>query len=155
MQAGRGWQAVLAVTAVFVLAIALVAPVYAQSGSTGGTLGKTGKSASGDDEAPARPAHKPVKRRAAADDGDTATAPAAGKSKTFENPTVNGVRLDVCMTPNIFSDCHGVAADYWCRSKGLSKASTFDWVVIGQTIRQKDKSICSSFCGSFTKIVCE
>jgi caspase domain-containing protein len=79
-------------------------------------------------------------------------------SKVFENPTINGIRVDRCMKWGP-TGCGTPAANYWCRSKGFAKAVGSDWKTGPPTIFQDPESsvkVCDYFfCGGFTKIVCE
>ena len=93
-----------------------------------------------------------------------ATKPEAGKldenrQKIFRNPTLNGMRIDRC-AKNWAQDCDEVAATYWCRSRGLSRALA--WKVqrsAQQAYRQIDHSICdpsSLFgCDVFYEVTCD
>jgi hypothetical protein len=117
---------------------------FAQAGSTGGTLGKTDKSASGGEE---QQQTKPRRSRIVG-------------PKTFQNPTINGIRVDVCLGKLIEgitgTGCYAPAADAWCRSKGLSRAISFTNEMTSPTYRQGEHSICRvATCAAFTEIVCE
>ncbi|MBI5319664.1 caspase domain-containing protein [Bradyrhizobium sp.] len=78
--------------------------------------------------------------------------------KVFENPTINGVRVDRCMKWGP-TGCGAPAANYWCRSKGFAKATDSEWKTGPPTIFQDPESsvrVCDYFfCGGFTKVVCE
>jgi hypothetical protein len=119
---------------------------FAQAGSTGGTIGKTEKSISGGVEAE-QPRQQP--RRALSQ---------SARSKIFENPTINSIRVDGCMKWGPV-DCGAPAANHWCRSKGFGRAT--DWSVekVHPTIFQDPQSsvkVCDYFfCGAFARIECE
>jgi hypothetical protein len=119
---------------------------FAQAGSTGGTIAKTNKSISGGAEA-----EQPTQKSPRA-------PPQAARSRIFENPTINNIRVDGCMKWGPV-DCGAPAASYWCRSKGFGRAT--DWSVekVHPTIFQDPHSsvkVCDYFfCGAFTRIVCE
>jgi Caspase domain len=80
------------------------------------------------------------------------------EAKVFENPTINGVRVDRCMRWGP-EGCNAPAANYWCRSKGFSHATSWSSKIAQPTIFQDQKSsvrICDfPFCGGFTRITCE
>jgi Caspase domain len=84
--------------------------------------------------------------------------PRTAGPKVFENPTINGIRVDRCMKWGP-TGCGSPAANYWCRSKGFAKATESDWKTGPPTIFQDPESsvkVCDYFfCGGFTKIVCE
>lgn len=134
-------------------ALALVTTLQfalAQAGSTGGTLGKANKSISGDNGAQSQPKTKSPDAAAA-----VPAAPAIPKGpQTFQDPRVNGVRVDWCMTSTL-GGCGEGAATAWCQSKGFSHAINYKWVVAPPTYRQGDRDICSGFCGGFTEVTCQ
>jgi len=139
------WRASIAIGALsFAIAVSASESSFAQAGSTGGTLGKTDKSLSGEREDQTRP--QPTPRTT------TRTKPIG--PKTFQNPTIRGVGVDWCMTSTA-SGCGETAATTWCRSQGLTHATSFKWAVASPVYRQGDRDICSGFCGGFTEIICE
>jgi hypothetical protein len=124
----------------------------AQAGSTGGVIGKQEKSVSGG-EAAAEP-HAPAKSRSSSQRPSDDVA----KSKVFENPTINGIRVDGCMKWGP-SGCGDPAANHWCRSKGFRRATSWDTEKVHPTIFQASDSpvkVCDYFfCGAFSRVVCE
>ena len=84
--------------------------------------------------------------------------PRSAGPKVFENPTINGVRVDRCMKWGP-TGCGAPAANYWCRSKGYARAVDSEWKTGPPTVFQDPESsvkICDLFfCGGFTKVVCE
>ena len=119
---------------------------HAQAGSTGGSVAKTDKSISGDaktEQPRQRSQHAP---------------PQSARSRIFENPTINNIRVDGCMKWGPV-DCGAPAANHWCRAKGFKRAT--DWSVekVHPTIFQDPQSsvkICDYFfCGAFARIECE
>jgi hypothetical protein len=84
--------------------------------------------------------------------------PRSAGPKVFENPTINGIRIDRCLKWGP-TGCSAPAANYWCRSKGYAKATDFEWKTGPPTIFQDPESsvkICDLFfCGGFTRVVCE
>lgn len=135
--------------------LAVNATAFAQAGATGGTIGKTDKSAVGEDRA-AEPqkARSPGKPRSGPRPAD---APAA-RSNVFENPTINGIRVDRCMKWGPVG-CGAPAANHWCRSKGFQRATNWSGQDIRPTIFQDPQSsvkVCDYFfCGGFTRIECQ
>jgi hypothetical protein len=131
----------------------LSVPVLAQiqPGSTGGSIGKTDKSISGGESGEPR---TPVKSRSKRQQPANTSA----RSKIFNNPTINGIRVDRCMKWGP-EDCGAPAANHWCQSKGFARAT--DWSVekVHPTIFQDPQSphkVCDYFfCDAFTRIACE
>lgn len=84
--------------------------------------------------------------------------PRSAGPKVFDNPTINGIRIDRCLKWGP-TGCSAPAANYWCRSKGFAKATDFEWKTGPPTIFQDPESsvkICDLFfCGGFTRVVCE
>lgn len=84
--------------------------------------------------------------------------PRSAGPKVFDNPTINGVRVDRCMKWGP-TGCGAPAANYWCRSKGFARAVDSEWKTGPPTVFQDPESsvkICDLFfCGGFTKVVCE
>jgi hypothetical protein len=121
---------------------------FAQSGSTGGTLGNRDKSISGSESQPDKITKKA--HRASRSESEHKSAP-----KIFDNPTINGIRIDHCL--HFASDCDEPAATAWCRSKGRTNATSWRVEPVGKTIIQSDSQTCSSPlpCGAFAQIVCE
>jgi len=132
---------------VFVVAM-LSSPcvAHAQAGSTGGTIGKTEKSISGgeDTEQPRQEPHR--------------APPQSARSKIFEKPTINNIRVDGCMKWGP-AGCGAPAANHWCRSKGFGRATEWDTERVHPTIFQDPESsvkVCDYFfCGAFTRVACE
>jgi hypothetical protein len=126
---------------VLLMAAVLAGPAFAQAGSTGGTLGKTDQSLSG-----GSPKRAPAEK---------AAAPAVARQKIFVNPTIKGIPVDRCW--HFGMECDEPAASAWCRSKGLKRATDWQWQYSNNTIGQSDGRQCPmpGQCGGFTKIVCE
>jgi hypothetical protein len=121
---------------------------FAQAGSTGGSIGKQGKSVSGGTEAPPPVVTQPAPRRPAP------TAIPAAKSNVFINPTLDGKRVDRCLS--FGQGCNEPAATHWCRSKGFERAVEWESARARPTILQKDRSVCDFLiCDGFTRVVCE
>lgn len=76
----------------------------------------------------------------------------------FENPTINGIRVDRCMKWGP-SGCNAPAANFWCRSKGFAKATGWDSESIHPTVfqdPQSDVKVCDYFfCAGFSRVTCE
>ena len=131
---------------------------FAEAGSTGGTLGQTDKSVSGERQKQTLPENRLRHKGYHAiqgppsQTGGSTRSPA--KSKTFQNPTIRGVRVNWCMT-NTMVGCGETAATTWCRSQGLSHATSFKWTTVSPAYLQGDRDICNGFCGGFTEITCE
>jgi hypothetical protein len=137
------WMLIFGMLALF----AADATAFAQAGSTGGTIGNTDKSVSGGSEAePSRNLSHGQK------------SPKSAGPKVFENPTLNGIRVDRCMAWGP-TGCNAPAANHWCRSKGFARATDSSWEVHQPTIFQDPASsvkVCDHFyCGAFTRVVCE
>jgi hypothetical protein len=119
---------------------------FGQAGSTGGIIGKTDKSVSGGEQVKP-PAEKPQR-----------AVPQPARSKVFENPTIDGIRVDGCMKWGPV-DCGAPAADHWCRSKGFGRATDWNTERVHPTIFQDPQSsvkVCDYFfCGAFSRVVCE
>jgi hypothetical protein len=123
-----------------------------QPGSTGGSIGKTDKSILGD-EGVAEP-RAPAKSRS---NGQRPTG-GSTRSNVFENPTINGIRVDGCMKWGP-EGCGTPAANHWCRSKGFHRATSWDTEKVHPTIFQDPGSsvkVCDFFfCGAFSRVACE
>jgi hypothetical protein len=121
----------------------------AQAGSTGGTIGKTDKSISGGESVA-----EPTKTRSKGG----RPAGTSARSNVFENPTINGIRVDGCMKWGP-TGCEGPAANHWCRSKGFQRATVWTIEKVHPTIFQDPASsvkVCDYFfCGGFSRVVCE
>lgn len=118
---------------------------FGQAGSTGGSLGKPEKSISGERQGQSPPTSKPHAN---------SEKSAEGATKTFLNPTINGIRVDRCW--HFATECDEPAATAWCRSKGLSHAINWKWEYT-DTIGQSDGRRCPvpGACGGFSIIVCK
>jgi hypothetical protein len=90
----------------------------AQAGSTGGTLGKTDKSASGGEESSPSGGRRVSP---AASRHPQRNAEGNGKQRTYQNPTVDGLRVDYCLGTQSMG-CGNPAAGAWCRRNGFSHA---------------------------------
>jgi len=142
-----------------ILSINLLEPsqAVAQAGSVGGVIGKENKDVSGTNSS--RGGEGAVRDRSRATGPDrTQTRSRAAGGKVFDNPTINGIRVDRCMRWGP-QDCNAPAANHWCRSKGFARATEWDSKDGPPTIFQDPQSsvrVCDQFfCGGFTKIVCE
>jgi hypothetical protein len=83
---------------------------------------------------------------------------AVGTGGRFENPSVNGLRLDVCLHWGV--ECGAPAANAFCRSKGYSSARSFEIAYdIGAgspTLVLGDGRVCSeTACDGFSVIACQ
>ena len=81
--------------------------------------------------------------------------PPPSPTKTFTNPTVNGVPLDNCL--NWGSSCGGQsAADALCRREGYARAASFKGVKNRPPTRTiADNKDCRQyFCGPLVEVVC-
>lgn len=128
--------------------LAVGATAFAQAGATGGTIGKTDKSIS--ETEPLKPARSRSRNQQPAD--------TSARSNVFQNPTINGIRVDRCMKWGPVG-CGDPAANHWCRSKGFQRATSWSGEEIHPTIFQDPQSsvkVCDYFfCGGFTQIACE
>jgi hypothetical protein len=73
----------------------------------------------------------------------------------FSAPTLDGIRLDACLTWN--TDCGQPAADAFCRSKGYSHAASYEApdMAPNKTKIIGSGQLCEGdFCGSFVYIDC-
>ena len=123
-----------------------------QAGSAGGTIGKQDKSISGVEEKPVLRKDRSRIEKPILHTRESTKSPAI--PKVFQNPTINGVRVDWCMTSSL-GMCGEVAATAWCRSQGLSHATSFKWAVAPPTYRQGERNICNGYCGGFTEVICQ
>jgi hypothetical protein len=129
---------------------ALLRIVVAQAGSTGGSIAKRGKSASGSEAEP-----KPRRSKRKSKPRESGGTPKSA-SRTFINPTIDGIRVDRCLTWG--TNCGEPAASAFCRKKGFARATDWKWQGTSKTIIPSSGKICvaSLFpCGGFTRIVCE
>ena len=82
-------------------------------------------------------------------------APALTKNRTFRNPRIGGIPVDICVSPS--ASCKGAAAHRWCRSKGYTRALSWTHVIYPQTGFMTG-GVCKPFgfvlCGGYNKIVC-
>jgi hypothetical protein len=146
------WRLLIFTAALGLFGAAQQQVAFAQAGSTGGVIGKQDKSASGGESAtePRAPAKSRSKGKRPTD--------GSARSKVFENPTINGIRVDRCMTLEQ-AGCNAPAANHWCRSKGFARATSWNWEINHPTIFQSPQSsvkVCDqSICGAFTRIMCE
>ncbi len=71
----------------------------------------------------------------------------------FQNPTHQGYRIDRCLTWG--QDCDKPAADRFCRDKGFTGASSWQWEHVKPTLVLGDGKVCDAdFCGAFSRIEC-
>jgi len=86
----------------------------------------------------------------------TGTYPVGPQLVRAELPeSINGARVDWCMTPELGPGCGQSAANAWCTSKGFSRATSFNWIVQSAAFRQGDHTLCNGYCGAFTDVTCE
>jgi hypothetical protein len=145
---------IIAMSLSIALSASAASGAFAQAGSTGGTLGNTDKSISGERHEPPQesaPRHKATKPAARAD----APVKSTGGPKTFQDPRINGARVDWCLTPDLGPGCGQSSANAWCTSKGFSHATSFNWSVQSTAYRQSDHTTCNGYCGAFTDVTCE
>jgi hypothetical protein len=125
---------------------------FAQSGSIGGTIGKTDKSVSGGDDYSSEPRRPSSSKRM-----PSATDTSRSGRHIFDNPTIEGKKVDHCFLPG--TECDEPAASTWCRQHGFSHATSSKWEYTPQTYVQGNGAIgvVSVFgsCGGFVQIVCE
>ena len=125
-----------------------------QPGSTGGSIGKTDKSISGEGQSAApEPRSKPSVRVRDADKKSSTDGDDRGSPKVYSNPKINGLRVIWCAGESFPGSCGRPAADAWCRSKGLSRSTSFAWDYHSPAILSRTK--CDGVCGALTKVVCE
>jgi len=152
---------VFAIAALMCWFAQVIPPAMAQAGSVGGTIGNRDKSASGGEEQPAHGASQPKHRSKSSSRGPrkrpsraaTAAMPEGSAGKVYDNPTINGLRVNWCLAG--LSGCGQDSASTLCRSKGLARAIEFKWEVAGAAYNQGDHTLCSGFCGVFTQVTCE
>lgn len=115
-----------------------------QAGSTGGTIGKTDKSSSGGEIS------EPSDHRATRTKEKT-------KQHAFQNPIVDGQRVDYCLLANA-RGCGQEAADAWCRRNGLSHATSWKTEKAPEGYKLGDAvTSCNPFAGGcdvFTLVYC-
>jgi hypothetical protein len=134
------------------LAVAVAMPfadaAFSQAGSLGGTLGQTDKSLSGQrqDEPRTPPKAAPRPKPSIAPKPSAAT-------KVFHNPSIGGVRLDVCL--HFSTECNEPAASAWCRSHGFTRASAWNIETVSPTVLPDGQTCSAGFCHGFTTILCE
>jgi uncharacterized caspase-like protein len=79
-------------------------------------------------------------------------------SKVFENPTINGIRIDRCLRAGA-EGCYAPAANHWCRSKGYARATSWSTQNVQPTAYQDPRGsarLCDVFfCSGFSRVVCE
>ena len=75
--------------------------------------------------------------------------------QVFENPTLQGMRIDRCLT--WATNCDEPAASVFCRYQGYSRAVDWQWEYASPTLVQGDGQICdvANACGAFTQISCQ
>ncbi len=75
--------------------------------------------------------------------------------KTYRNPRIGGVPVDICVGP--FKSCKGAAARQWCRSKGYGTALSWSHAIYPKT-RHISGGYCVPsglvVCGGYNRIVC-
>jgi hypothetical protein len=133
-------------------------PAHAQAGSTGGTVGNVNKSLSGEekkqsDEDTIR--HQKHNKQLSPNKSPLRSADAPkGAPRIYTNPTIQGKRVDRCLTYGV--NCDEPAATAWCRSKGFSRATSWALEVVSPTYIQESGQTCDGFvCRGFTQIVCQ
>jgi hypothetical protein len=135
------------------LVFANASSALAQAGSTGGTVGKMDKSISGGEDQPAplklksKGSAKPAEKKLSSGDKGRRG------QKVYINPTINGTRVD--WNSGEGAGMGQPAADAWCRSKGLTRSTSYAWEYHSPAVRIVTRTTCNGFCGAFTKVVCE
>lgn len=130
---------------------------FAQAGSTGGTIGNTDKSVSGGEERHTRGPSKPGEKVRSVPEGKGRPAvyhAAIKQLLVLHKPTINGMRVDWCMTSDL-SECGDVSASTLCRSNGLTYAVGFKLSLNSRTYRQGSRDICQGMCAGFFEVECE
>ncbi len=78
------------------------------------------------------------------------------KTRVFNNPTIAGLPVDICRVP--LKECHGEAAQAWCRSKGYSKVTQSHYVIFPETKFIGAAGTCKPrgliVCGGYSVIAC-
>jgi hypothetical protein len=134
------------------IAVAVAMPfadtASSQAGSQGGTLGQTNKSLSGQrqDEPHTQPKKSPRPK-------PSVTPKSSVASKVFHNPSIGGVRLDICL--HFGTECNEPAASAWCRSHGFTRASAWNIEPVSPTVLPDGQTCAAGFCRGFTTILCE
>ena len=132
------------------LSFSVLYVAHCQAESAGGVIGKRDKSIGGGEDL-----RGPAPKK---NSGGPAVPARTHRSNTFDNPTINGIRVDRCMKWGPI-DCGQPAADHWCRSKGFSRATSWTGETVHPTIfqgRDSEVKVCDFFfCGAFSQIVCE
>lgn len=82
----------------------------------------------------------------------------AQETRTFENPEIDGRRLDLCLVWG--GQCGKPAADAWCREGGFAEARewkpAFDIGATSPTLVLTDRRLCDGAgCDGFASITCE
>ncbi len=78
----------------------------------------------------------------------------AQQPQVFYNPTLQGMRIDRCLT--WATNCDEPAASVFCRYRGYSHAIHWAWEYTSPTIVQGDGQVCNAnVCGAFTEITCQ
>jgi hypothetical protein len=70
----------------------------------------------------------------------------------FVNPTLQGQRIDRCLT--FARECNEPAAFAWCRRFGYSRIAKWEWVYVSPTMMLGDGRACAQGCGAFSTIAC-
>lgn len=80
---------------------------------------------------------------------------AYARTVTFNNPQVGGYGLDYCR--EWAKNCGLPASHAFCKSKGYTRAVSFEWVKDNQKTRIiNGGQVCdASYCDRITKVVCE
>jgi uncharacterized caspase-like protein len=90
--------------------------------------------------------------------GSSHAAPAEPAIRTFQNPILNGQRVDYCMYP-FMRRCGEPAALAWCQRNGLSSAISYKTEKWPTAVRLGDGSTdCPGFlggCDVFTLVICK
>jgi hypothetical protein len=153
----------IAALVVSLAAFAHGSPALAQAGSTGGAIGKQGKSVSGGEESSSpsegqerHRVKREIRRSVSKGESSQTEGPkteSTSASKIFHNPTMNGLRVNWCLSG--LEGCGTASATAVCRSKGMARATDFKWEVAGAAYNQGGGATCKGFCGVFTLISCE
>jgi len=71
----------------------------------------------------------------------------------FRNPTVNGYRVDRCLTWG--QQCDKPAADKFCLMNGYAEAESWQWEYVRPTYILGAGQLCDfDYCGGFSSVVC-
>jgi len=96
--------------------------------------------------------------QAPSDKAAVVAPPAANLTRSFKEPTVDGVRVDHCLY-DTGKMCGEPAASAWCKRHGMSAAAGWKTETSLTAYRLGDASVCRHFfrqmCDVFTEVVCK